>query len=208
MKESKKFDIDIDGKVFVSNEDGFLDLNIIAKEFGLKTPSQWRNKERVYLERNSKLHFGKGGAKSGGYTLADEDAVLFYAQWISIDFAIKVTTAFRLLRNGEITKAYSLAQETKHTTEVNAFEKWINYSDTPLRDVCGMLGIKRTMLFMKIAKNPNQLKSFIDRGILKIRNYGDKGSAVRVTSVGKHYIKDNIEAINTKLDEIYNATDF
>ena len=66
MKESKKFDIDIDGKVFVSNEDGFLDLNIIAKEFGLKTPSQWRNKERVYLERNSKLHFGKGGAKSGG----------------------------------------------------------------------------------------------------------------------------------------------
>jgi hypothetical protein len=206
--KSKKFTIVLMDKTFESNEDGFLDLNIIAKEFNLKKPSQWRNKERTYLEGNAKLHFGKGGVESGGYALADEDAVLFYAQWISIEFAVKVTTAFRMLRNGEIAKAYDIAQSTVNETAESAFEKWLSYSDTPLRDACGMLGIKRTMLFMSEAKKPNQLKSFIDRGILKHRNYGDKGSAIRVTSVGKHFIKDNIDKINEKLEEIYNERNF
>ena len=211
---SKKFNIVIDEKEFESDEDGFLNLNEIRKELKLpssKTPSKWNSavSRCFYSNRNLVLkeikHLGAGVEK---FVTADECATVGYAMWISPEFYLKVVGAFVALRNGELAKAYDIAQSTANTTAENAFDKWMSYADTPLRDACGMLGIKRVMLFMSEAKKPNQLKSFIDRGILKYRNYGDKGSSIRITSVGKHFIKDNIDTINDKLEEIYNGKNF
>jgi len=80
----------------------------------------------------------------------------------------------------------------------------MNYAETPIRDACGMLDVSHIVLFMQLAKKPKQLESFIERGILKNRNYGKHGSSLRITRLGKAWMKENIEAINSTLEAIQN----
>ncbi len=204
-----KFSIKIKGEVFESNDEGFLNLNEISKRFEFKAPSQWRGKIRTMLELNANMHSARVKGSSSEYNalFADESATVAYAMSVSPEFYLKVVEAFVALRNGELVKAYDIAKETNPVAET-AFDKWMTYADTPLRDACGMLGIKRTMLFMSEAKKPKQLQSFIERDILKLRNYGDKGSAVRITKVGKAWLRDNIDEVNNKLEDIYNSKNF
>ncbi len=209
---SKKFSIKIKEQVFESNEDGFLNLNDIWKGCELpsnKRPSQWRGKIREDLEHYANLHTARVVTASNEHNalFGDELASVTYAMFVSISFHREVVTAFVALRNGELAKAYDIAKETNPLAET-AFDKWMSYADTPLRDATAMLGVKRVMLFMSEAKKPKQLASFVKRGILKHRNYGDKGTAVRITSQGKAWLRDNIETVNTKLEEIYNSTSF
>jgi hypothetical protein len=209
----KKFDIVIGDKVFESDSSGLLNLNDIWKGCELpnnKRPSQWRGKIRDNLQHCENLHSARVSTDNNEHSalFGDEVASVSYAMFVSVDFYRSVVEAFVALRNGEVAKAYKLAQETTNKVADNAFEKWLSYSDTNLRDACGMLGVKRTMLFMSEAKKPAQLKSFLERGILKNRNYGDKGVAIKITPKGKHWIKDNIKLINSKLDDIYNKEHF
>lgn len=78
-------------RFFESDDSGYLDLNIIAKSFNLKLPSQWRNKERRALEDASKIVFWKGGLHSGGYANADKEATICYAMWCGLPVEDHVT---------------------------------------------------------------------------------------------------------------------
>ncbi len=212
---SKKFSIKIKGQVFESDETGMLDLNNIWRGCNLeenKRPSDWRGKVKQSFISSTNLRIVSppraiGESRAKTTTVATEKAAVAYAMWVSIEFYEMVLDAFVALRNGELAKAYNIAKETNPLAET-AFDKWMSYADTPLRDATAMLGVKRVMLFMSEAKKPKQLASFVKRGILKHRNYGDKGTAVRITSQGKAWLRDNIETVNTKLEEIYNSTSF
>lgn len=203
MKNNKIFDITIMGVNFKSNEDGMLDLNDIWRGCGLensKRPSQWRNAIKENLNRYGNLHSVNGDK---GYTVGDEIGTTAYAMWVSVDFYRNVVEAFVALRQGNIVEAAKIADSTQ--LESKAFSKWMGYSDTTLQQSLGMLGINRPNLFQSIVKNGKQLDKFLELGVLKYRNYGNKGSHLRVTKVGKQYLLDNKDNINIKIEEIYRA---
>lgn len=203
MKSDKMFDITIIGVNFKSNDDGMLDLNDIWRGCGLhnaKRPSQWRGVIKDNLIRYANLHSVNGDK---GSTVGDEIATTAYAMWVSVDFYRTVVEAFVALRQGNIIEAAKLADTTQ--LEAKAFSKWMGYADTTLQQTLGMIGINRPNLFQSIAKNGKQLNKFLQLGVLKYRNYGDKGTHLRVTKVGKQYLLDNRDTINTRVEEIYQS---
>jgi len=90
---SNKFSIKLCGKVFESNEEGMLDLNIIANALNLKSPSQWRNTDRRELQKQGMLTPSRGGYKIKGSTLANEIATKAYLNYCKLkdDFDETVT---------------------------------------------------------------------------------------------------------------------
>lgn len=210
MKSNKTFDITIIGVNFKSNEYGMLDLNDIWRGCGLSAPKRpneffrYSNGKYLLENGNSRLneisHLGAGKTK---YYTSDEKATVAYAMWVSMDFYMMVVESFVALRQGNIVEAAKIADSTQ--LESKAFSKWMGYADTTLQQSLGMLGINRPNLFQSIAKSGKQLDKFLELGVLKYRNYGDKGSHLRITKVGKQYLLDNKDMINTKIEEIYKA---
>tara|TARA_R110000851_G_scaffold333107_1_gene511144 strand:- start:140 stop:772 length:633 start_codon:yes stop_codon:yes gene_type:complete len=203
---NKKFDITIDGVNFKSNEGGLLNLNEVARAFNLKSPSQWRNKDSAYLIANAKLHSlstrASGGAKVN-YWAGDEDTVILYAQYISIEFTLKVIHAFKELRRGNLLAAAKIADTTQ--LESKAFSAWLEMEDSTIQQTLKMLGIVRPNFFQKKIKQSKQRDSLVERGILKQRNYGKHGTALRMTAKGKGYLMGNLASINTKIEKLYQA---
>jgi hypothetical protein len=201
---SKIFDITIDGVNFGSDNNGFLNLNSIATEFGLPQVSQWRNKEKRALVADAKLqglsYKGCGGAVVN-YWAGDEDATIFYAMYISYEFGLKVVQAFNAMRNGRLLEAAKIADSTQ--VESKAFSAWLEMEDGTIQQALKMLGINRPNFFQALIKKPSQKTSFLDRGILKQRNYGTHGVALRMTSFGKNYILDNRDTINDTIERLY-----
>ena len=81
---SKQFSIKIDGKVFESDDSGYLDLNIIWRDFNLPNknrPSQWRGKIVDQLKHCANLHTARKSTSYNEHTIlvADERATIAYA---------------------------------------------------------------------------------------------------------------------------------
>lgn len=206
---SKQFNVTIDGVNFVSDEGGRLNLNIIHKEFGLPTskiPSRWRNElSRRLLQRSNLASVETVGCGGGrvNYWSGDEKATIAYAMWVSVDFYETVMDAFISLRNGQLLEAAKLADSTQ--TESKAFSAWLGMEDSTVQQTLKMLYIKRPNHFQKMIKRKHFKESLIDRGIIKERNYGSHGVALRMTSAGKQFLLDNREDINKKVELNYQA---
>lgn len=206
---SKQFNITIDGVNFESDESGFLNLNDIHNSFGLpenKRPSRWRNTFRDSFLETSNLalkeikHLGAGATK---YYAGDEEAVVGYAMFVSVGFYRTVVSSFVALRNGQLLEAVKLADSTQK--ESKAFSAWMVMEDSTVQQTLKMLDIKRPNHFQKMIKRKHFKESLIDRGIIKERNYGSHGVALRMTSVGKQFLLDNREDINKKVELNYQA---
>ena len=206
---SKRFDITIDGKNFTSDSAGFLDLNEIHKSLGLpisKKPKEWKKTTMgVYLSKEGYSTVGSKqravGNLKDSFVKGDEIAIVSYAQYVSIEFALNVIKAFVELRQGNLLEAAKIADSTQ--IESKAFSSWLEMEDGTIQQALKMLGINRPNFFQALIKKPSQKTSFLDRGILKQRNYGTHGVALRMTSFGKSYILDNRDTINNTIERLY-----
>lgn len=198
---SKQFNITINKVNFVSDEDGLLNLNEIARAFKLKSPSQWRNKESAYLIDNAKLHSLSYKASGGAvvkYWAADEDATIFYANYISMEFALSVVQAFRELRNGNTAKALDLAQTTTtDSLQEKVWDRLMTQATTTVQFGLTAMGIEHPNLFMRYVREGQQLDNLIEKGYFIWRNYGAKyGSSLKLTPKGMQWLLTKHEGFN------------
>ncbi|WP_337236578.1 hypothetical protein [Proteus faecis] len=86
----------VDGQPFKANEDGMWNLTEIWKTLKLKrgkSPSEWRTKEaKRFSECPQKMRSSGQGVTS--HILADKQATLRYAGWVSFEFEDMVYAAF------------------------------------------------------------------------------------------------------------------
>lgn len=211
MKDNA-FTIQLMGEIFTSNEEGMLDLNDIWRGCGLenkKRPNQWDNEfKRSFIQTGNILSGSRKRVVDGVTTnlverfiLADEQAAIGYAMFVSVGFYREVVEAFVLLRQGDIASAAKIADKTQ--VESKAFAKWMSYADSTLQQSLGMIGIIRPNTFQAIAKDPQYTGWFISKGYLKYRNYGDKGVSLRVTGKGKQWMLSSKEDINSRVESQY-----
>lgn len=215
----KQFTIKINNTTYTSDNNGYLNLNDIFNQESLpdsKRPNKWRSDTSRQLYSNSNLspiQINHLGAGTSTYIGGDELATVAYAMWISFDFYKTVVESFVALRNGEVEKAMSLAGSTLSEQDEAALNKWMNYKETSLREVGGMLGCAHTMKFIDLVKNDIKTqRTLLAKGYIKSRKYGQDfeqeywntynrplTAQWKMTPKGKQWFKENIETINERL---------
>lgn len=216
----KNFSIKIGNKVFESDEDGFLNLNIIHKALGLPTnklPSQWRSKVRDYYEANANLHSLKNPNQSKGeaayFMVATEVATIAYAMWVDIEFHTQVVEAFLNLRQGNIEEAINIAGNTMSDEDNYLLSKINEQKGLAWTKACWVANIYEPVTIMRYLahkkKNWNYFavnehgkyyatQAGIDEGYF-YNCYGSPDSSkvvMRVTKKGREEMKQNNEWFN------------
>lgn len=222
---NKKFSVKLEGKVFKSNESGFLDLNDIRKGLGLpdsKIPSKWDSavSRCFYSNRNLVLneikHLGAGVSKA---IYGDERATIGYAMWVSPEFYLIVLDAFIALRNGEVEKALSLASNTLSEVDANYLKRQSRIKGLTWDESCAQSGIKhsqkcREMLLahpkFKLFDKCNNKYFVTDEGesseyFYNRGNAFSKNTTLRVSIEGRKWLRENREWFNTATDNYMNS---
>jgi hypothetical protein len=223
MTEDKRFSIRIMGKVFESDEDGLLDLNIIANSFSLKKASQWRNKDSDYFRQNAKLQSGSEIKELGKppvpFMKADEDAAIGYAMWVSVEFYIEVIKAFRELRNGNFEEAIKIAGSTMSEEDEHLLLKFASMKGLCFTKSCWYANIQHPNKLLNYLKRNKNWKYFsendfgklsateegIDEGIV-YNCYGDPDTSkvvMRFTQKGRELLRKNNKHFNTQVEKYF-----
>lgn len=159
MKET--FSIKIDGKVFESDEGGYLNLNDIWNTFNLPNknrPSEWRNKVAKDLRQSGDLRIARKSTTYNEFNIliADEHAAVAYAMWVSLDFYKSVLNAFVELRRGNLEEAVKIAASTMSKEDSYYLKKKTSQAGMLWLESCWFSGIKHPNLLMDyLHKNSN-----------------------------------------------------
>ncbi len=109
---------------------------------------------------------------------------------------------------------YIVALEKENAKLKDALmDKWLNYTSTSPREVCGMLSCEHTMVFLNMIKTDFKVQAhLLAKGYLKHKSYGEAfqqalyettgkpiTTSLKFTVAGKHWFKDNIDTINQRL---------
>lgn len=220
MLEDKRFTIKIMGKIFESDEDGFLNLNAIWKGLNLpynKRPSQWRDRKVVdTLRRNANMHTVNG---DGGYTAGDERATVAYAMWINVDFYIEVLDAFINLRNGNFEEAIKIAGSTMSEEDEHLLLKFASMKGLCFTKSCWYANIQHPNKLLNYLKRNSNWKYFsendfgklyateegIDAGIV-YNCYGDPNTSkvvMRFTQKGRELLRQNNKHFNGRVEKYF-----
>lgn len=220
----KQFTIKIFGKVFESDEDGFLNLNDIWNGCNLpdtRRPSQWRSKVKDELLRCANLHIVKNQQLNlnADYTIGDERATVAYAMWVSFEFYCEVLDSFIALRNGNIEEAVLLAAGTMSKEDEHLLIKFAAMKGLCFTKSCWYANIKHpNKLLTYLKKNPNwkyfsenehgrlyATKDGIDKGYT-YNCYGDWDSSkvvMRFTQKGRTLLRKYNTHFNSKVNELF-----
>ncbi|QXN60138.1 hypothetical protein KUA24_71 [Vibrio phage HNL01] len=205
---SKQFDIKIFGKVFVSDDEGFLNLNDIKNNLGLpesKKPSRWDNNySRSFTEsRNLVLkeikHLGAGATK---YYAGDEEAVIGYAMFVSVELYREVIKAFVDLRNGRLTEAFDRAMGTMSESSEDKIRNmvWENLNGMKVvnqRTALQIAGIKRPIVFMReLRRREKSFQKLQDERKIVMQTYAQGKWTPRFTHEGFQWLLEKQEDMN------------
>jgi hypothetical protein len=211
-----KFTIKLMGKVFESNEDGFLDLNEICKGCSLgnnKLPSEWKNKVKSALVGTDNIRVvtlpratGEVRAKFG--TLATEKGAVAYAMWVSVDFYIQVVDSFVALRNGEVEKAISIASDTMSEADAHYLKRQARLKGMFWSEASAYSGITNPLICKQMLLSHPKFNYFDEDGnvneedAVATRYFYNRGNkftkSVRlcVTVEGRKWMRDNSNWFN------------
>lgn len=221
----KQFSIKIMGKVFESDEDGYLNLNDIWRGCNLpesKRPRSWRNEfSRSFLESTNLYlkeikHLGAGVTK---YYAGDEEATIGYAMFVSVDFYREVIRAFVDLRNGRIEDAVTIAASTMSKEDEHLLLKFAAMKGLCFTKSCWYANIKHpTKLLNYLKRNPKwgyfeenshgklyATEDGIKKGIV-YNCYGDWDTSkvvMRFTQKGRELLRENNKHFNNKVDKFF-----
>lgn len=222
MRKDKRFTIKIEGRVFESDEEGFIDLNHVWKDFNLpnnKRPSEWRNKISEGLRQSGNLRSARKSTSYNEYNIlvADERATVAYAMWISLDFYLSVMDAFISLRRGNLEEAVMLAAGTMSEEDEYLLVKFAAMKGLCFTKSCWYANIKHpNKLLTYLKSNPNwkyfaenshgrlyATKEGIDKGYT-YNCYGDWDTnkvVMRFTQKGRELLRKNNQFFNKKVEE-------
>lgn len=154
-----KFSIKIKGKVFTSDEDGYLDLNEIWRGCELnasKRPNEffrYKNGKALLANGNSRLN--KINSLQNPFYEGDENSTVAYAMWVSLDFYMTVLNSFVALRNGRIEEAVSLASSTMSEEDSHYLNRQMKLKGMLWDEACAYAGIKHPRLLkQELLKHP------------------------------------------------------
>lgn len=223
---NNRFTIKIMNQVFESDEDGMLNLNEIKNKLKLpesKKPSRWTNNySKSFLEsRNLVLkeikHLGAGATK---YYAGDEEAIIGYAMFVSVEFYREVIKAFVELRRGNLTKAAEIAAETMSEADAHYLKRQSRIKGMVWSEACAFSGIFhankcRDMLMehpkFKYFEKSGKGKFFVTEDgedVGYFYNRGNKFSSnttLRVTPEGRDWLRENRDWFNNATETYINT---
>ena len=192
-------------KVTEINNEALYKAQDLLQQYGLNVKQVGNKLSNWNISMKSKLldfKVVKLEGRNGG-TFLTKRQLMKLAGSVDFHFEDAVYEAFELLREGELLAAAKIADSTQ--LESKAFSAWLVMEDSTIQQTLKMLGIVRPNFFQSKIKHGKQRDSLVERGILKQRNYGKHGVALRMTAKGKEYLMDNLGSINTKIEKLYQA---
>lgn len=226
MNEKKKFTIKIDGKVFTSDEDGFLNLNDIWRVCNLpekKRPSEWKSSIRKLLDDSDnirkRLVITGTSVVPTNMTFGSEKATIAYAMFVSNDFYMTVVDSFIGLRHGKLEQAVELAGSTMSDKDNYYLQKIMQMKGLCFTKSCWYANIPHPNKLINVLHKLNKwnytainsvgkiyaTKEGIDSGYF-YNCYGEPESSkvvMRITKSGREMFREHYQYFNS-LVEKYN----